>query len=528
VLAQDGVIRRGNRRLTILHADPGGENRGLLHLHVISAIELLEPLGWSIDVRTPLDPNLTEAVLGPDLLLVQMLVDPEVEAIIRCRGDRGLPTVYEITDNFLGVGDWLPSTNSLRSPLSRQSILYHAHLADAMQMLVPALAELFSGVNERRIVLDPFVAYPERVPEKPDGFVFGWAGSRSHASGLAAAAPAVIEFCSRHPEARFAFMGDREMFDDLFAEIAPEQTVVRPFSQQAELLAFTAGLHVGIAPMPPTPFNETRSDNRVCGYAGQGVAAVLEDSRAHRPHARHARIYRSAEELLDTLEELFADPDQVRGLAAGARAWLESERSPEALAAQRDTAYRSLLVHPAAAEGPPPALDDLAARLREAYRSGPEQALAACLELVAECPGYQQAHLLAAHCLEAMGRDDEALDYVEGVDASAVYADLFAELCVRAARRVRPADADRRVAAVRSPFRRARLEAGRSPVERSLAVLEHNPYDHFALASTIRRLSRRDPGSPELDELYERFCLLHPESVPPERRPERQTPFLPA
>jgi hypothetical protein len=58
-------------------------------------------------------------------------------------------------------------------------------------------------------------------------------------------------------------------------------------------------------------------------------------------------------------------------------------------------------------------------------------------------------------------------------------------------------------------------------------VLEHNPYDHFALASTIKRLERGDPGSPRVAALYERWCMVAPEDVPADRRPARLAPFLP-
>jgi hypothetical protein len=59
-------------------------------------------------------------------------------------------------------------------------------------------------------------------------------------------------------------------------------------------------------------------------------------------------------------------------------------------------------------------------------------------------------------------------------------------------------------------------------------VLEHNPYDHFALASTIRRIERDDGDAPELAGLYERLCMVAPEDVPDHRRPARLAPFLPA
>jgi hypothetical protein len=520
-------------RLAVLYPhDLIGENAGLLDLHVRPLKELLEPLGWIIDARSVLGPGFAGSALGADLAVIQMLAAPEVEAVIRRRRELGRPTIFEITDNPLGVGDWLPSAASVHSPLARQGLLYHAYLSDALQMLVPALAELFASVNPRTIVLSPYVPIPPEVPAKPSGFVFGWSGSRSHAESLALAAPVVIEFCRRHPDARFAFMGDREMFDELFGAIAPEQTDVHPFSDQAGHLGFVGRLHVGLAPMAATPFNATRADTRVCIYAGHGVAAVLEDAPAHRPHRAHARIYATGQELLATLEELYDDREQVSDLARRAREWVVRERSPAALGAQRDRAYRELL---AAAQNsrpadPMPARDEaqLAARLAGARRCEPEEAVARCLELVAEAPGYEQAHLLAVQGLEKLGRDEEALEHAGRLRPSPVYADLFAEVQARIARRVRPDQQRQHVESIDSPFRRARLMAGGSPAARSRAVLEHQPYDHFALASTIQRMRREEPASPELAELYERACLVAPEQVPPDRRPSRLAPFLPA
>jgi hypothetical protein len=509
-----------------------GENAGLIDLHVRSLEQLLEPLGWSVDARTTLDPGFAATALGADVAVVQMLGAPEVEAVIRLRRAQGRPTVFEITDNPVGVGDWLPRTHVAHSPLARQGVLFHAHLSDALQMLVPALAELFASVHPRRIVLDPYVPYPEEVPRKPPGFVVGWAGSRSHAASLELAAPAVVELCRRHRDVTFAFMGHRSMFDELFGAIAADQADVHPFGDQAEHLRFTGRLHVGLAPMSPSPFNATRSDTRVCVYAGQGVAGVLEDAPAHRRHADHARIYRTPQELLATLDELYADRAQVERLARRARAWLERERSADALGRQRDRAYRGLLdAAPAAPPAGPPAPRDeagLARRLAAASAREPDEALVLCRELVAEAPGYDQAHVAVARCLEALGRHGELLDHVDAVTPSPIYADVLAELAVRAARRVRPGAEQRYHDRVRSPFRRARLASSDSPAASSRAVLEHQPYDHFALASTIHRMRRDDPSSAELAALYERACLVAPQEVPADRRPARLAPFLPA
>lgn len=526
MLAQDGL---SPPRLAVIYpGDLVGENAGLYGLHVKSLVELLEPLGWLVEPYSVLDPRFPAASLSADVTVLQMLVEPEVESVILRRRDLGLPTVYEITDNVLGVGDWLPPRHPARSPLARQSLLHHAHLADATQMLVPALRELFSTVNPRSILLAPHTPFPDEPPRKPAGFVVGWSGSRSHAASLAAAAPAVVELCRRYPGATFAYMGDREMFDRLFGAIPAQQVQVHPFSPWESQLRFVGGLHVGIAPMAPSPFNVARSDTRVGLFAGHAVAAVLEDAPAHRPHRDRARLFRTSGELLDILDELFHDREQVDALARAGRTWMERERSAAALGAERDRAYRALRAGPAPPAEPhgmPDAeAEALAAGLREAVRRPPDGALAASMELVRRFPGYEQAQVLAVRSLERLGRREEAFAYAESIRPSPVYADVLAEVKAR----VRPEERARQAAAIRSPYRRARLAEFPSPADQARAVLDANPYDHFALASTIRRIERDDPDAPELGALYERWCLVSPEHVPAHRRPARLAPFLPA
>src|SRR3712207_7870367 len=66
------------------------------------------------------------AALSADITLLQMLAEPEAEGVILRRRERGLPTVYEVTDNVLGVGDWLPRADrkSTRLNSSHANISY--------------------------------------------------------------------------------------------------------------------------------------------------------------------------------------------------------------------------------------------------------------------------------------------------------------------------------------------------------------------------------------------------------------------
>lgn len=510
------------RRLT-------GENHGVVVQHVTTLAMLLERRGWTVVTTDLLDPDLARVVLAADLVLVQMLANPEVEAIVRARRAAGRSTIFEITDNFLGLGDWAAATHPLHSPLTRGRLLYHAWLCDALQVYSPGLVELFGDVNPRIVRLDPYVPIPSRRPLRPAGFVIGWGGTQTHAADIAAISPALAAFCGRHPAVRFAYMGDRDVFDRHFGGIDGAQTSVRPFGTHEEYVDFVAGLDIGLGPLRPTPFNAARTDTRFGVYAACGVAAVLEDGPAYAAHDSRARLFRTPAELEAILEDLHTQPDEVESLGARAHAWAQRERSADVLAAQRDGAYRDFLPaepsEPASLPPrPPEAISD---RLAAAAGLEPVDALTACGEIVADYPDYEQARLLAAHSLERLGRDEAALAYIENLTPSQVYADLFVAIQVRCSRRARPEDADRFLGRVSSPLAFAHLRAHASVLERSRAVLRHQPYDHFALRSSLLLLERADPTSTELNVLYARACLVAPEDVPPCRRPAHLARFLP-
>ncbi len=139
-------------RLLILHPpDQGGEDAGLVVLHVTSLAMLLERRGWTVEATDLRDPRLATLATAADLVLVQMLPGSEIEAIIRLRRRLGRPTVFEIVDNFLAISEWARPSHWMRSPLNRQHVLLHAREADAVQAYSAGLAELIAGINPRVI-----------------------------------------------------------------------------------------------------------------------------------------------------------------------------------------------------------------------------------------------------------------------------------------------------------------------------------------------------------------------------------------
>lgn len=486
------------RRLLLLHPDRlQGETHGVYIQHVASMQWLLrEEDGWDVVAMDMLHPDVDSVARTSDLAIVHMLGIGEIESLIRLRRERGLRTLFEISDNFLDLGDWLPKKHSLRNPLVRQQILFHASIADGVQVYSEGLAELFRHVHEHVIVLDPYVPLARRIPSEGP-FVFGWGGTTSHGEDLARVAPAIVAFCRRHPDAVFAYMGDGALFARLFSEIPPAQTRVRQFGPYAEYLEFVSTLDVGLAPLGASAFNACRTDTKFATYAARGVAAVLEDADVYRVHADRAVLFRSAAELDAALESLYADPAHRARLADRAYAWAARERSAERLRAQRIAAYEPLLPREPL-EHPPV----------DAPRTLDMTDVAALETTVAEHPRYDPARLALCRWYESRGEHARALELLEGVEIRPLFADVAAALRTRLARRIRPGET-----VARESFQ---------------AMLQRQPYDYLALANRIRELQAQDPTSPELPELFLRTCLIAPELVPAEHRPPGLARYLPA
>ena len=330
-----------------------GENQGLYVQHVASMERLLDRAdGWRMEVMDLSNPRLEEASAAADLIVVHMLDHMSAEGVILRRRAAGLPTVFEITDNFLDLGPWLPKRHRLRSPLVRQRILYHAWLCDAAQVYARPLARLFESVNARIAVLDPYVPIAEPEPGPPvEGapLVLGWAGTTSHESDLARIAPAVVEFCRRRPDTIFAFMGDGALFQRHFAALAPGQARVRPFSPYEDFLAFVRTWDLGLAPLGREGFNNGRSDTKFATYAACGVAPLLEMHPVHSPHGGTGLLFDGPAELTALLEQLHSDRGLARKVGRRAKAWARRERGADRLREQRIRFYESL-----AASGPAP------------------------------------------------------------------------------------------------------------------------------------------------------------------------------
>ena len=427
-----------------------GENQGVYVQHVRSMQWLLEGSSdWSVDTADLDDKALEKKVIEADILVVHMLSHARAEGAIRVRRAAGRPSVFEISDNFLGLGAWLPPRHPLRSPLVRQRILYHAWLCDALQVYAAPLARLFARVNPTIAQFTPFVPLVGPAQRPSRSFVFGWAGTSSHAGDLEHVAPAIVEFCNRHEDAVFAYMGDQALLGRYFAKLPTAQVRARPFSPYEEFLDFVRQWNVGLAPLRADPFGNARTDTKFSTYAACGVAPLVEAHPVHASHRAHALLFNDPGDMLEKLESLYRDRGYADRVGRQAFEWAARERNLDLLREQRIGFYDRLL----------------------SGRGGASPDLS---------------------------RQETPTDLAQAVEEAPL----------------------------------ARLRRGHAGWKRRLdlflAVLEQQPYDYVALRNVIDHREREGAETIELDQLYERLCLLAPEAVPPHRRPSELNEFLPS
>ncbi len=488
----------------------------------------------NIHVFHPLFPQLA---LGADLLILHMLPDPEIHQVIQLRKRMGRPTVFEIADNFLCLGPWAPPDDPHRNPLIRQNFLRYAALCDGLQFSTAEVGKTFGFLNERHAVFEnqASAAGQPRPFAKP--FVFGWGGSKGHERDLARIAPVIIDFCRRHEDAIFSYMGYRPIFDRLFTAI-PEGR--RRFTEPGPIEAyyrFLETLHVGLAPQEDTDFNRCRSDVKFLEYAAHFTAPVLSDTAPYRAHARHgenALIFRDNSQLAETLEWLHGDLGRARDLAERAYDYATTKRMAADHVGRRAHFYETLIkFQPFIAETP--ALPDCAgliAYLRRAsghwYDGRYDQADALLDELLALHPGFQLAHLWKAKTMVSQGRHGEALERFAGFRPDPVYTDLFLECLVTAAqasgnpgwRALRDRIADPALRLALTPPRGCYTET------RARRILELNPFDYTAMTQLDRQLAGRPEAATERAALLDRLRYLEPEAqeTPPLGAPPLGTP----
>jgi tetratricopeptide (TPR) repeat protein len=289
-----------------------------------------------------------ELCLGADVLIVQLLSDPDLLPILRARRRAGRPTVFEISDNFMNFQPSNPVAEYHDIPGNRACILQLIAESDAAQTTMSSLKEMFSRYNPRIEVFENQIETPGAA-DKPGGpVVVGWGGSVGHYDDIREAAPAIVNWLNRRHDVHFSLMAD-PAFRELFAGAPQDRFHFTPPGSLQDFYAFVRTLHVGIAPLKDDPFNLCRSDVKFIEYASHGTVPVCSDAPTYNRTLRDREtgfLFSNLNEMISILDTLASDAALRGKVAKQAHEYIKTERSEQAAAARRLEFYRSLLPAP--------------------------------------------------------------------------------------------------------------------------------------------------------------------------------------
>jgi tetratricopeptide (TPR) repeat protein len=292
-----------------------------------------------------------------DVLVIQMIGDPDLLPVILGRRRRKQLTVFEVSDNFLEFQPSNPSAAFYEDPFNRACLMQLLSLCDAMQTTTPELEKRFAGMAPRRAV---FMNQMHSLgsPERGDApLTIGWGGSLGHLDDIRKIAPALTAWLERNPQVTLALMADPKI-SALFGAVPNERKRITPPGTLAQYYDFLETLHIGLAPLREEEFNLCRSDVKFMEYASRGVVPLCSNVPTYSHTLRHGDtgfLFESTDDLTKTLDKLVADAQLRRRVARAAFDYIRTERSAEADAARRLGFYAGLISELGlAANGPLP------------------------------------------------------------------------------------------------------------------------------------------------------------------------------
>jgi glycosyltransferase involved in cell wall biosynthesis len=255
-----------------------------------------------------------------DIVVGERMDNPEVLPIWRRFRVRSR-LVFEIDDDIWSVDPVnVLAWRTFRQPIPRDVVAHAAQVADLVTVTTPHLAEVVTRETGQRNV----AVLPNHIPQEVlqmqrpqrDKVTVGWAGGASHALDLAMIARPLRRFLDRNPHAELHLIGTNYSAAVngrcRWTDWAP-----RVFGYYANI-----DFDIGLAPLHPSPFANSKSHIKALEYAGLGIPTIASDLPPYREFVLDGTtgfLVRREHEWGRRLYELANDPAMRTEMGAKAR-----------------------------------------------------------------------------------------------------------------------------------------------------------------------------------------------------------------
>jgi hypothetical protein len=298
-------------------------------------------------------PDWVAHCVGTDILVACMVADTTLEAVFAERTRRGLPTVYELSDDFRAFPTSLPGHGFYRVPEHQARIERLARSADLLQCSSHGLRARYGTLNPRCAVLPnqlsevpPLAPVPEQRLRTP---VLGWAASAGHLDDARGLAAALIAWCTTQGLAPHEAPVLRLMAPTSIRGVFERAGLPLDWHAPAGFdayLAFLDGMDIGFAPLGDSAFAEGRSDGKFLEYASRGVVCIAS-ARGEYLHGIRAGetglLFAGHDGFVRALSQAIDDAPARLAMRAAAHAQVLRERTHAAAASERFALYGGLL-----------------------------------------------------------------------------------------------------------------------------------------------------------------------------------------
>jgi glycosyltransferase involved in cell wall biosynthesis len=243
---------------------------------------------------------------------------------LEARGATRPKLVFEIDDDLWQVDPTSKQAHAwFALPEIRHRLEQNARLADTVTVSTPTLGEVLSRMNrDVRVIPNciPAALLEHEPPRRTDGVVtIGWAGSHTHAMDWAQVDEHLVRVLKKVRKAELHVMGG---MDPLWSRVPAHRMRVTGWTTSVEDYHHKLDFHIGIAPLKPHPFNESKSYVKALEYAALGIPVVASDVGPYREFVRHGEtgwLVRKPEEWTRFLLDLVHDEAMREEMGRNAR-----------------------------------------------------------------------------------------------------------------------------------------------------------------------------------------------------------------
>jgi hypothetical protein len=232
--------------------------------------------------------------------------------------------VFDIDDDMLNIDGHSVSQLGFAqfTAEARAALETNLRAAHVVTVTTARLAERISALNPNVHVV------PNRVPRwlterrrpQPDSVTVGWGGGSAHNIDWVDVAPRIGRFLTRNPNVHFHAIGVPGTIN--FDSWPRSQLRHTGWAKNVEDYYRLVDFDIGVAPLKPHPFNQSRSAVKALEYGALGIPIVASAYTPYENHVKHGEtgfLVRRDHEWAQYLRDLTQDPAMRAEMGENAR-----------------------------------------------------------------------------------------------------------------------------------------------------------------------------------------------------------------